>query len=83
MLIRKYLKANMLFQECYTETVEYSQVVTIDLSKIEPVVAGPKLPNDIKPLFQMKTKMREMLLNKRGKSGFGLDNKSIEKTIYF
>lgn len=44
-LVEDYCKANLLWRTG-NENIEYSQVVELDLSKIEPTVAGPKRPQD-------------------------------------
>jgi aconitate hydratase len=44
-LVEQYCKQNMLWRE-NEETIEYSDVVSVDLSKLEPSVAGPKRPQD-------------------------------------
>lgn len=42
-LIEKYLKAQDLFGS--PDSLDYSQVIDLDLSSVTPTVAGPKLPN--------------------------------------
>lgn len=42
-LIEKYLKAQDLFGS--PDTLDYSQVIDLDLGSVTPTVAGPKLPN--------------------------------------
>ncbi len=42
-LIEKYLKAQGLFGS--PDSLDYSQVIDLDLSSVVPTVAGPKLPN--------------------------------------
>jgi aconitate hydratase len=44
-LVESYCKENMLWRENEDE-IEYSAVVELDLSTIEPAVAGPKRPQD-------------------------------------
>lgn len=44
-LVEKYCKANMLWRENESK-IEYSDVLELDLSTIEPTVAGPKRPQD-------------------------------------
>jgi aconitate hydratase len=45
-LVRKYLEAQKLFGVPGAGDIDYSLVVEVDLSKIEPSVAGPALPHD-------------------------------------
>jgi len=44
-LVEQYCKQNMLWRE-NEEAIEYSDVISVDLSKLEPSVAGPKRPQD-------------------------------------
>ncbi len=44
-LVEEYCKQNMLWRE-NEEAIEYSDVISVDLSKLEPSVAGPKRPQD-------------------------------------
>lgn len=44
-LVEKYCKQNMLWRTGH-ENIEYSDVVTVDLSDLEPTVSGPKRPQD-------------------------------------
>ncbi len=45
-LVRKYFESQGMFGVPSPGQIEYSQVIEIDLSKIEPSVAGPALPHD-------------------------------------
>ncbi len=42
-------------------TPDYSEVVTIDLGSIVPAIAGPKRPQDLIPLPEVKTNFRHQL----------------------
>ncbi|MCB0628427.1 MAG: aconitate hydratase AcnA [Saprospiraceae bacterium] len=44
-LVEQYCQNNMLWRT-NEENIEYSDVVTVDLSQLEPSVAGPKRPQD-------------------------------------
>src|SRR5487761_2684389 len=45
-LVRKYLEAQGMFGVAGAGAIDYSLIVEIDLSKIEPSVSGPSLPHD-------------------------------------
>ena len=45
-LVRKYLEAQGMFGVPGAGAIDYSLIVEIDLSKIEPSVSGPSLPHD-------------------------------------
>lgn len=59
-LVEDYCKTNMLWRTG-TEDITYTDVVELDLSSIEPSVAGPKRPQDKIPLKNLKTKFIDLL----------------------
>ena len=74
-----YFKAQDLFQENTTGQPEYSQIVKLDLSEVEPVIAGPKRPQDIFRLYTAKSSFEKILRTQKGIHGFGLDEEEINK----
>ncbi|MGY3703849.1 aconitate hydratase 1 [Vagococcus martis] len=77
-LTENYLKMNHLFFEDDTQ-VEYTDVIEIDLSSIESNLAGPKRPQDLVPLSQMKQNFIESVTSPEGNLGFGLDKEEFKK----
>jgi aconitate hydratase len=57
-LVREYLEAQGLFGEAEPE---YTEVVEMDLSSVEPSLAGPKRPQDRVPMREMKPHFRELV----------------------
>ena len=57
--VSAYAKAQQLFRTSDTEDPEYSEVLNVDLSEIEPSLAGPKRPQDRVPLSDMKMAARQ------------------------
>ncbi|MBX7135651.1 MAG: aconitate hydratase AcnA [Fimbriimonadaceae bacterium] len=51
-LVEAYMKAQGLFHDETTPEAEYTSILTLDLSSIEPSVAGPKRPQDRFPLSE-------------------------------
>lgn len=45
-LVEKYAKAQGMFVEDYNYSPEFSEVIELDISSIEPSLAGPKRPQD-------------------------------------
>ncbi|WP_408868730.1 aconitate hydratase AcnA [Brochothrix campestris] len=78
-VIERYLKDNHLFHDT-TETIAYSSSVTIDLAEIMPNLAGPKRPQDLIPLTEMKTAFETALQAPVGNQGFGLSAAETQKT---
>lgn len=59
-LVEDYCKANMLWRENENK-INYTDVVELDISTIEPSVAGPKRPQDKIVLKDFKNKFIELL----------------------
>ena len=51
--------------------IDYSQVLTLDLSSITPNVAGPKRPQDRIPLADIKARFEALLKNPVSDGGYG------------
>lgn len=58
--VEAYTKANKLWRE-NTDKIQYSSVVELDLSTIEPSVAGPKRPQDKILMKDLKEKFKGLL----------------------
>ena len=72
-LAEAYTKANSLFRTDDTADPEFLDVVELDLSTVQPALAGPKRPQDRIELTSMRSAFREALTAPVGPSGFGLD----------
>ncbi|MEO6681267.1 MAG: aconitate hydratase AcnA [Ginsengibacter sp.] len=59
-LVEDYCKANMLWRE-NEDKINYTDVVTLDLSTIQPTVAGPKRPQDKILLKDFKSKFIKLM----------------------
>jgi aconitate hydratase len=60
-LVRAYLEAQGLFGIPARGACDYSEVVELDLSTVEPSVAGPKRPQDRIPLSGLRGKVAGLL----------------------
>lgn len=61
------------------------EVIELDLSSVQPSLAGPKRPHDRVNLSDMKTDFTTSLTNKVGFKGYGLPNehtKTVSKFNY-
>src|SRR5690625_678689 len=61
-LVKEYCKENKLWRTG-DEEIDYSKVVELDLSKLEPTVSGPKRPQDKILVKDMDRKFAELLKN--------------------
>jgi aconitate hydratase len=78
-LVEAYCKENMLWHEP-DEAPTYSQVVELDLSTVEPSLAGPRRPQDRIPLSHAKTAFLDSL-GTFGIGETGLTNGSSDKAV--
>ncbi len=60
-LVEAYAKAQGIFRTDDTPDPEFSETVSLDLSTIEPSLAGPKRPQDRVPLSAAKVMFRQAL----------------------
>ncbi|MCE2401373.1 aconitate hydratase AcnA [Candidatus Poribacteria bacterium] len=70
--VEAYLKAQGLFGIPRLGEVKYSDVLEIDLSDIEPSIAGPKRPQDRIALSDVKNTFNELLTKPIADDGFGV-----------
>ncbi|MBC1434134.1 aconitate hydratase AcnA [Listeria rocourtiae] len=78
-LVKKYLQNNELFFTPENVEPDYTLVVELDLSLIEPNLAGPKRPQDLIPLSKMKESFQASISAPNGNQGFGLSKKDLHK----
>lgn len=78
-LVEAYCKANGLFFTPDAEEPMYTEVIELDLSTIESYVAGPKRPQDLIRLSEVKEAFRKSLTNTLGNHGYGLSEEEIDK----
>ena len=71
--VEAYTKEQKLFREPTAPTPQYSQIVTLDLSTIEPCLAGPKRPQDKVLFSDMQSTFKAALTAPVAQRGFGLD----------
>src|SRR5256714_10897033 len=75
-LIEAYCKENMLWHDPEEEPT-YTQIVDLDLSSVEPSLAGPRRPQDRVPLARAKERFIEAL----GTFGVDYANNTYDKEI--
>jgi len=72
-LVEAYFQAQDLFLDSASPIPAYTQVLTIDLSQIQPTLAGPKRPQDIFPLSRSAQVFRQSLTAPLEARGFALN----------
>ena len=74
-LVENYCKANLLWRDDNAR-IEYSQLIELDLSTIEPTVSGPKRPQDKILLREFKNTFISLLNSQYGRSYLPIDQRS-------
>jgi aconitate hydratase len=74
-LVEAYYKAQQLFRPSGAADPDYDEIVEVDLSKIEPILAGPKRPFNLIPVRTLKETFTTSLTAPIGHHGFGLGEK--------
>ena len=72
-MVARYTKAQGLFRTDDSPDPIYTDTLELDMSTVEPSLAGPKRPNDRIRLFDMKASFETMLTAPAGPHGLGLD----------
>ncbi len=71
--VKRYLSAQDLFHDSSTPAPMFTSSLSLDLSTVEPSLAGPKRPHDRVPLSEMKSHWRTSLNAPIGHQGHGVD----------
>jgi aconitate hydratase len=79
-LVERYTKHQQLFRTDDGPEPKFTKVITLDMSTVEPCMAGPKRPQDLVPLKAMKASFRKALVAPIADRGFALDEKSVKRT---
>jgi len=79
-LVERYCKEQGLFRVDGSPDLNYTKVLTLDLSSVEPSLAGPKRPQDRVPLNSMKTSFAKALSAPIADRGFGLTSAQLTST---
>lgn len=80
-LVERYTKEQFLWRSPDAPLPKYSHVFTLDLSTVEPSLAGPKRPHDRIPLGQMPQAFRRSLQAPVPQRGFGLSAPQAEQKV--
>jgi aconitate hydratase len=67
-LVEAYCKEQGLFRSETERSVDYAQVVEVDISQLLPVIAGPKRPFDLIPVSKMRNNISALLSSSKEKN---------------
>src|ERR1035437_10114280 len=73
--VEKYLKTNLLWRE-NEEKIKFTEVIELDLSEIEPSIAGPKRPQDKIVLANVKNRFIDILKSSYEREYVSLDERA-------
>jgi aconitate hydratase len=79
-LVERYMKEQGLFRTDTSSNIVYTKRLSLDLSTIEPSMAGPKRPQDRVPLKTMKQSFSKALSAPIAERGFGLTSAQLGST---
>jgi len=79
-LIRTYYQAQGLFGIPKAGEIDYSQTLTLDLSTVEPSVAGPKRPQDRIALSAIDTTFDALMQKPKAEGGYGKTIEDLRRT---
>ncbi|WP_058307719.1 aconitate hydratase AcnA [Gracilibacillus massiliensis] len=80
-LVEKYCKENSLWYSPDQADADFTELVEINLSELEPNLSGPKRPQDLIPLSNMQKSFNEAITAPAGNQGFGLDKSEFDKEV--
>ncbi|PAV29382.1 aconitate hydratase 1 [Virgibacillus profundi] len=80
-LVEQYSKANDLWYSSDQADPEYTELVEINLSELEPNLAGPKRPQDLIALSNMQKEFNKAITAPSGNQGFGMDKSEFDKQV--
>ena len=79
-LLDRYAKEQQLFRSDDGAVPKFTQTISLDMSTVEPSLAGPKRPQDLVPLRSMKSSFRQSLTAPVSQRGFALDESGAKRT---
>ncbi|MEX2502789.1 MAG: aconitate hydratase AcnA, partial [Trueperaceae bacterium] len=79
--VERYAKANGMFRTDATPDPAFGDAMELDLSTVEPSLAGPKRPQDRVLLSEMRDTFREDLVKPAAARGFELPEERLDDTV--
>ncbi len=81
--VERYAKANGLFHEVGTPDPAFADTLSLDLSTVEPSLAGPKRPQDRVLLSEMQETFHADLRKPHAERGFALSDADLDASATF
>lgn len=80
-LVERYTREQGLFRTDETPDPEFTDVLELDLSEVEPSMAGPKRPQDRVALRDVKVSFEKALRAPVEERGFALSEEAVTRTV--
>ncbi|MFH0764894.1 MAG: aconitate hydratase AcnA [Calditrichota bacterium] len=80
-LVERYCKDQGLFRTDATPAPQFKDVLELDLSTVEPSIAGPRRPHDRVNLPNQPSQWKLSLTNPTAQDGFGITPNQMAKTV--
>lgn len=80
-LVEEYCKRQGLFRTPQSDCPIYSDVIIFNLDTVEPVIAGPKRPQDLIKLSNLVNKFKKSLSTPLNSNGFNLNTEECKRTF--
>ncbi|NLZ83948.1 MAG: aconitate hydratase AcnA, partial [Clostridiales bacterium] len=80
-LVKTYLTKNGLFNQYENDDTIYTDVIELDLSTVQASLSGPKRPQDLISLVDMKDEFVKSITAPVGNQGHGLDEEVFNKSV--
>ncbi len=80
-LTETYYRLQGLFRSNGSVEPKYTKTIDLALDKVEPALAGPKRPQDLVPLSQIRSNYQSALLNPIEKGGYGIAREDLSREI--
>ncbi len=81
-LVERYMKDQNMFYSPTDKDPKYSSSMELDISTVEPCLAGPKRPQDRVPMSSMKQNFQKDLIAPVKDRGFGLKTNELSKSTF-
>ncbi|MCF8564057.1 aconitate hydratase AcnA [Alicyclobacillus tolerans] len=80
-LVEAYCKEQGIFRTDATPDPVYTDTLELDMSTVQPTLAGPRRPQDKIELRDMKQKFEEAVQKPLDQGGFGLSSSDVHKSV--
>ncbi|HMK07459.1 MAG TPA: aconitase family protein, partial [Anaerolineales bacterium] len=78
-LVERYCKEQGLFRTAATPEPSFDDILSIELDRIDPSLAGPKRPQDRVPLSAVAERLRQSLTAETQEGGYALSRDQVER----